>query len=207
VLIRREALMQFPLDDRMSSYYEDNEWCYRVGRELPGSFRRSLEARAVHHFSEKHHAGTDYLTRSVAVELLSAHARFYELHGKLLDLALFDLVPELRDGDGTCDLAAARLLMELLLAKGTDWLFANWMSGELDGLLGSGRRVTALQAQVAERERELAELRELTGFLHHRHEKLIRIESGGWWRLRGRLLPALRALWWLRGREADGGSR
>ena len=40
-------------------------------------------------------------------------------------------------GDGYFDLAGARLLMELLADRGTDWTFTAWMNGELEGLLSS----------------------------------------------------------------------
>jgi hypothetical protein len=180
VLVRRAVLDEFPIDGRMSAYYEDNEWCYRVERARPGGFRRSREARAVHHFTYKHSRGSDFTTRSRAVELLQAQARFYERHRLLLGSQLFDLVPELRDPDGTPDVAGARLLMELLLAKGTDWVFAAWMNGDLDPLLRSARV-----------ELKLAEQAEVLEFLYDRHATLQRVENGGWWRLRRRLLPAL----------------
>lgn len=185
VLIRRHLLDEFPIDDRMSAYYEDNEWCYRVELARPGSFRRSREARAVHHSAPKHRPGLDFTTRSLAVELLHAHARFYERHGVLLGAALFHLVPELRDANGVRDVAAARLLMELLLAKGTDWVFMEWMNGNLRPLLMGDTRATGQQA-------------ELLAFLHQRDAKLKRVENGGWWRLRRHLLPALRVYWRLR---------
>jgi GT2 family glycosyltransferase len=181
VLVRRAVLDEFPIDDRMSTYYEDNEWCYRVELARPGGFRRSREARAVHHFAYKHQAAPDFAARSLAVDLIQAQARFYERHGLLLGAALFDLVPHLRDSEGIPDVVAARLLMELVLAKGTDWLFMAWMSGDLDPLLGGSRL-----------ELKLAEHAERVHFLQERHATLERVESGGWWRLRGRLLPALR---------------
>ncbi len=191
VLIRRSLLQEFPIDGRMRSYFEDNEWCYRVETARPGSFRRSREARAVHHFTDRHGPGVDFRTRSVAVGLLSAHARFYERHGKLLDLSLFDLVPELRVDRTGRDAAAARLLMELLCSRGSDWTLMAWMNGDLDPLLRRGRRIRELRA---ERDRAIADHRaqqEQLAFLMRRHETLQQVETGGWWRLRTRLLPAL----------------
>jgi hypothetical protein len=38
-------------------------------------------------------------------------------------------------------------------------------------------------------------------YLHERNATLHRIETGGWWALRRRLLPVLRVFWLLRGRE------
>jgi GT2 family glycosyltransferase len=205
-LLRRVALERYPLDPRMSSYYEDNEWSYRVWLENPGALRRSHGARAVHHLAGKHFAGTDFATRSTAVELLAGHAAFLERHGKLLDVDLFRLIPELRTESGECDLIAARLLIELTGAKGADWVFARWMAGELEPLLGHGRAVEELRQRdsvIAAREAQLAEHSELVDFLYRRHLTLERVETGGWWRLRTRLLPALRLLSRLRGREVS----
>lgn len=196
-LIRRDVLKEFPIDEHMSAYYEDNEWCHRVESARPGSFRRSLEARAMHRFPFALPADGDFVTRSLVVERLLAHARFYERHGVLLS-TVFDFVPELRDADGRPDVPAARILMELLLAKGTDWTLMEWMNCHLDGLLGGSRRFAAQAAVVRHLEHEVLP------YLHERHATLQRIEDGGWWRLRQRLLPALRAYWRLRGGQAAG---
>ena len=72
-------------------------------------------------------------------QLLQSYARFYARHGVLLGPWLFDHVPELRADDGSCDLAGARLLMELVIAKGPDWILMEWMNGDLDGLLCAER--------------------------------------------------------------------
>jgi hypothetical protein len=199
-LIRRDVLAEFPVDTEMSAYYEDNEWCYRVDRARPGSFRRSLEARALHHFTLKLWPGVDLHTRARAVELLHAHARFYQRHDALLE-TVFDFVPELTDAAGVRDERAARLLMELLLARGTDWTLMEWMNGNLDGLLAGGGRLTAEAAAHDRLEAELAEQRDLLPYLHERHVTLQRIEAGGSWRLRRRLLPLLRAYWRVVGRS------
>jgi GT2 family glycosyltransferase len=217
VLVRRRALDEFPIDDRMAAYFEDNEWCYRVKLSRRGGFRRLPEARAIHHTTPKNAPGVDFATRSIAAELLHAHARFYQRHGKILNIGggLFDLVPELRDASGEGDLAAARLLMELLLAKGTDWTFMEWMNGGLDVLLGAGKRLTEQRAEISEQGRRISEQEQtiteqakLLAFLQERHATLAAIEAGGWWRLRRRLLPALHVYWRLRGRgRASDGQR
>jgi hypothetical protein len=154
----------------------------------------------VHHFTPELWPGVDLPTRLRAVELLRAQARFYERHGALLE-AVFDLVPELTDAAGVRDQRAARLLMELLLAKGPAWTLMEWMNGNLDGLLGAGRRLSAEAAANDQLEVEVAEQRDLLPYLHERHSTLQRIEAGGYWRLRRRLLPILRAYWWLVGRR------
>lgn len=212
-LIRRQVFEQFPLDPEMRAYYEDNEWSYRVELARPGSFRRSREALAVHHITTQRVPGTDFASRSIAVELLQSQARFYERHGLLLETQLFQLVPELLDDNGTPDLAAARLLMELLLAKGPDWTFVRWMNGDLDALLSGSRRLGSQRAAtevlerklaqheqaIAHHEQTIAEQATVLTFLEDRHQTLLRILDGGWWRLRARLLPALRLIRRLRG--------
>lgn len=194
VLIRRSALERHPIDERMDGYYEDNEWSYRVERSRPGSLRRVREARAIHHFDGRHRPGVDFATRSAAVELLRSHARFYERHGLVLGTELFDLVPELRDHEGTRNVPAARLLMELLIARGSDWVLMQWMDGDLDALLGASRRLAQMQRDAEHQQR-------LIDYLFGRHHMLERIERGGWWQLRERALPLLRSYRRLRGRK------
>jgi glycosyltransferase involved in cell wall biosynthesis len=239
VLIRRELLETFPLDDGMAAYYEDNEWCYRVSRDRDGAFRRSREALALHHLVPKRPDGPSFDARSLAVELLAAQARFYERHRLLLGPWLFHLVPELTARDGSRDLAGARVLMELVAARGTDWMFAALANGELAGLLGAGavavelgsarrllertradrdanqRRVGAMRERLEHADDELELARgqiewleryaagqdQQIAWLSQRSETLTQIEEGGWWRLRGRLLPLLRIVGWLRNRR------
>jgi len=222
VLVRRDVLREFPIDERMRVYYEDNEWCYRVEHARPGSFRRSVEARAIHHLGSKHIRGTDFASRSAAIDRLDSAASFYELHGKLLSVDLFELVPELTDGGGAHDLAAARLLTELLVRKDPDWVFMEWMNGGLDVLLSASRRVSEARAEASElrlqaeelklqaaaahaslagHQQQLALQREEISKLQVSHDTLVRIEQGGWWRMRTRLLPVLRLYSTLRRRD------
>jgi GT2 family glycosyltransferase len=237
-LIRRAVLDEFPLDPQTTaSYYEDNEWSYRVELARPGSFRRSREARAVHHHASRLRPGRDFRARSANLKLLSAHVGFYKRHGVLLGINLGGLVPELCDSSGKCDVAAARLLMELIAAKGTDWTLMEWMNGNLEVLLSGGERSAALRREnetrrrtideqagrlqqqhelleqrarhieqqsheLDERSQQLARQAEQVTeqdtairWLVARHEALQRVEQGGWWRLRGRLLGIL-GIWW-----------
>jgi GT2 family glycosyltransferase/glycosyltransferase involved in cell wall biosynthesis len=146
VLVRRSLLTEFPLKESMGAYFEDNEWSYRISRTRSGCFWRSSEALVVHHVQPKHAPASDFASRSQIVELLASYARFYELHGLLLGPWLFDHLPDLRADDGSLDLAAAKLLMELVSAKGTDWTLMAWMNGDLDVLLTSNQRLVELQA-------------------------------------------------------------
>ncbi len=195
VLARRKLLEDFPVDQEMAAYFEDNEWCYRISLERPGSFRRSREALVFHQLALK------TPTRNLAsnerrIELLGAATHFYRRHGVVMGPWAFDSVlPELRANDGTSDFASARLLMELLTAKGPEWTLAAWNSGELTGLLSSHRR----RADLADARTEIERLRQAIAaqeetmfFLYQRHQTLCRVEQGGWWRLRGRILPLIR---------------
>ncbi len=199
VLIRRSLLAEFELDERMSTYYEDNEWCLRIAQARQDAFRRSRDAVAVHHLLERKCGGTTPEDRALTVRLLVSHARFYERHGLLLGPCLFDVVPEFRADDGTVDLMAIRLLLELVSSKGPDWVLAAWVDGELSPLVGRSRRELQLEAEVGRLREAVTEQERTLVFLHERHETLDRVEHGGWWRLRGRLLPLLRLASWARG--------
>jgi glycosyltransferase involved in cell wall biosynthesis len=221
VLIRRPLLTEFELDPGMTAYYEDNDWCLRVAAERPGAFRRSREAIAVHHQRPQVLGERTRTGRELTVALLTAHARFFERHGRLLCPWLFDVVPELRDEQGTCDLPAARLMLELVNSLGPDWLSIACADGRLTPMLERPalrdqlrRYETSLrqsQSRGAQWEAEIARLRqalvaqdEALAFLHTRHETLTRVEEGGWWRLRGHVLPLLRVVGRLRAATSGG---
>jgi hypothetical protein len=191
------VLEEFPIDEQMVSYYEDNEWCYRVERARPGSFRASKEALAVHQYRPGHEPGLGFASRSEAVQLLRSHARFYQRHGLILETELCRLVPGLGVADSIRNEAAARLLLELLLARGTDWVFMEWMNGNLAPLVLAGDH----RAEIRRLQSELHEHSELLAFLHERHTTLERTLNGGWWKLRQRLLPALAVYAKVRGGE------
>lgn len=167
-LIRRELLEQVPIDDGMAAYFEENEWAMRVRRRFPAAFRRSPLARAIH-TSTKVPPAPGFAAKSLAADWLSAHARFYERHGLLLGPSLFQVVPELVDQHGERDLAAARLLMELVLARGSDWLFMEWMNGGLASIIGGRAREVAQQSVLRELQAELATL---AGEAERREEEL-----------------------------------
>jgi glycosyltransferase involved in cell wall biosynthesis/GT2 family glycosyltransferase len=209
ILIRRALLAEFELDEAMSAYYEDNEWCYRIALERPRAFRRCREALAIHHLTRKQLGQKSPEGRALTVKMLTAHARFYERHGVLLSPWLFDVVPELRSEDGSCDLRAARLLLELVSAKGAGWTVSAWIDGSLaplldgpsqrlqlrrasDGLQGAWLDGAQWKAEVQRLREAVASQEQTLAFLHQRHETLAAIEQGGWWQLRGRLLPLLR---------------
>ncbi len=230
-LFRRALLEEFPIDEQMAAYFEDNEWCYRVSLARPHIFRRSREALAFHHWMPSAPLEPTWGSIVHRIALLAAAARFYQRHGALLAPSVLDLIPELRAEDGTYDFGSARVLMELIAAKGPEWIAAAWTRGDLETLLEGHSRARhadaelggaygALQGAHAELERtqgalrsadaELEQLRravtaqeEALEYLHIRHEILSRVEEGGWWRLRGRVLPLIRVAGGVR-RRLDG---
>jgi hypothetical protein len=87
-------------------------------------------------------------------------ARFHQLHGRVLD-NLFGFVPELTSPSGERDVAAARLLLDLIAARGVDWTLLHWLNGGLAPLFQAGPRDDlrrALDANQAELQATHAEL-------------------------------------------------
>ncbi len=130
---RRMLFEEFPLDLGMTTYFEDNEWCYRIDRQRPFSFRTVADALVLHHMASKARTGStpNDLLRSAG--FIVPMARFYEQHG-LVQNDLFGFVPELQLPDGSFDVAGARLLLELVTAKGKEWFALQWVSGGLSPL-------------------------------------------------------------------------
>jgi GT2 family glycosyltransferase/exopolysaccharide biosynthesis predicted pyruvyltransferase EpsI len=159
-LLRTRVLREVPVDARMAAYYEDNEWCLRVHERRPGSFRRCREAIVLHrHRTDAAGVFSSRFARgSMLVERLAAHAVFLRNHGILLGIDLPVLVPELATGGGGLDVPAARLLLELVDARGTDWALAEWMNGGLMPLLRA-RRDAELRSAYEQSELELAQTR------------------------------------------------
>jgi len=225
-LFRRALLEEFPIDEQMAAYFEDNEWCYRVWLARPGTFRRSREALVFHQGMPFAPGGSAWTAIVNRVRLLAATARFYERHGALLAPALFELLPEMCADDGTYDLGSLRMLMEIVAAKPSERIAAAWSRGDLATLLEGRRRASRAEdeleharaelghtrAQLENAQGELEQLRravaaqeETLDILRVRHEILCRIEEGGWWRLRKRIRPLIRVAGAVR-RRLNGGS-
>jgi Glycosyl transferase family 2/Polysaccharide pyruvyl transferase len=195
LVVRRSALAVEPLDPGMAAYYEDNEWCYRVGRcRPPGAFRRVVQSLALHYQELKgpRDGGSDEVTRSLPY--LQSLAHFYEVHGRVLE-GVFVFAPRLAPG-GRRDVAAARLLLELLAARGPDWLRHEWLRGGLaplfDGdavatLAAATRELATVGRQLqAERERAAAAERERTAAAERERlaaQQLAAIHGSRLWRL------------------------
>jgi GT2 family glycosyltransferase len=177
LLVRRTALASCPLAADMA-YFEDNEWSLRIEARWPGSLRRVVEASALHHQQEKGRRGSGLVGIGDMLPFLAALARIYRVHGRILDI-LFGFVPELVSPEGQRDVAAARLLLDLVAAQGTDWTLLNWLDGSLAPLFQAGPRAElgrALAAARAELEAGRAELAALQGCLGAAGERLDQAE-------------------------------
>jgi GT2 family glycosyltransferase len=141
-LVRISVLRDVPIDERMVSGYEDADWSFRI-REKGLGFRRSRDAVVIQADGGPASPPPSQLAACAQrVERLMAMARFYERHQVLLGMDLADVVPELRESDGSCDLAALRRLLQLLFFHGEDWTVMEWMNGGL-GPIWKGRQSSA----------------------------------------------------------------
>jgi hypothetical protein len=213
-LIRSDALLEIPLDPGVAFYYEDNDWSFRAERIRPGSLRRCREAIALHYGSGSHRSDSCELARVFEiVELLSSQAAFLARNGVVLDVDLAKLLPELTLPSGAVDIAAVRLLLGLVSARGVEWVASEWLGGGLNVLFGVGYGIETLRQSLDERtgdlatmtaahaelvefvrllQRENAEHEEKVSWLLGRHELLTRLEQGRYLQLRRRLGPVIR---------------
>jgi|GEM_PF-1348921 len=201
LLARRSLLERFPFDEQMRANFDDNEWCYRVTRELPGTLRRSREGLALHHLAGRLAGAPQPVDAARLVAQLVACARFYQLHGVLLGPWSWELLPDRVAVGGDLGLGDVRLLMELIAAKGEAWTLAAWRQGELENLLQANKlreqverthpELELFRSEVPRLNQLVDEQRETMSWLFEREATLRRIEAGGWWRLRGRLLSLL----------------
>ena len=214
-LARRSLLEEFPFDPEMRSYFDDNEWCYRISLGRPGCLRRSREALALHHLAGRQAGSPEVFDPARMVRRLVDCAHFYTRHGLLLGPFSWELLPDRVAADGDLGLGDIRLLMELIAAKGEDWSLAAWSAGELENLLQANKRreqlerthpelelfrteVPRLNKLANEQHRALLAQPEILNWLYEREATLRRIEAGGWWRLRGLAQGPLRVLQGLR---------
>ncbi|HWW61279.1 MAG TPA: glycosyltransferase [Thermoanaerobaculia bacterium] len=138
---RRALFTNFPLDLGMSTYFEDNEWCYRIHQCHPRAFITAPHALALHHHISKERRDASAAERLRAMDFIVPLAHFYARHG-LVQEDLFAFVPELNR-----DVRAARLLLELVATKGGHWTALQWMYGELTPLFDCARMT--FRARVA----------------------------------------------------------
>ncbi|MBJ7354201.1 MAG: polysaccharide pyruvyl transferase family protein [Thermoleophilaceae bacterium] len=129
-------------------------------------------------------SGSRFVANVRSAQAIANHAEFFHRNSRLIPDGLAELLPELLDSDGQFDERAARLLLELTLAKGPEWLIAERMNGGLEPLLGDGSEGKALTTVPADH----------LEWLERRNASLAGIESGGWWQLRGRVEPLIGAV-------------
>ncbi|MBI2692533.1 MAG: polysaccharide pyruvyl transferase family protein [Solirubrobacterales bacterium] len=177
-LFRRSVLDQLPFADDLDLPCQNADWTLRLEEHVPGSLRRCPEARVRTRAGVEAPHGSSLAERALAIRSLPAHGKFFAAHGLLVSNALLDLVPELRDPDGSLNAQAARLLLAVVEARGTDWTLMEWMNGGLELLL---ERPADIEPELSDAQREHI------AWLEARNASLIGIENGGWWKLRGRL--------------------
>jgi hypothetical protein len=154
VLVRTEILADHPLD-AAAQPYADKEWSYRLRRTHDDAFRACPAVTVEQHWAPRG-AGPgglpepDFRAMCTALPALSAIARIYQLHGRVLS-DLFEILPTLTDADGTRNLPAARTLLTLLDAIGGDRFLELWAGGQLAQLLVN--QAAALQETQSTAER------------------------------------------------------
>lgn len=190
-LFRRSALDLVPpaaLDD---DHVQNIDWCIRAAKLDPDALRVCTEAIAIASRPQRRQTLPLFVSRCAAASELPSHAEFLARHGRVLRDRLPELVPELVNPRGELDVAAAELLLNLVKARGPEWTLMKWMNGGLDpifaGVIAGSPSATAQQLEQLE-------------WLELRHETLVGIENGSWWRLRNRLQPVRRAVLTVRGR-------
>jgi len=154
-MLRRRVLLEQPYDPELRFYYEDLEWCYRLNQIGAGSFYRSVEALMLHYHEPKvpdQSVPVDE-RRAQAVNYLAAIARFYAVHGKVIQ-NVFDFLPELGQPSSPNAVSSAKIVLELISAYGSEWFLQKWGDGELAPVL----TLQALQAEVREREKAMQAL-------------------------------------------------
>jgi len=154
-MFRKQSLSKYPYDVTMRSYYEDLEWCYRLNQMGAGCFYRSAEAVALHYHEPKSLATSLSAEegRQQSMKYLEAQARFYQIHGRIIQ-NLFDFIPELGPSTDHLSIAAGRILLALINAYGGAWVLDRWNHNELAPLFAphSG------SIQLAEKEQTIKRL-------------------------------------------------
>ncbi len=197
-MLRRRVLLEQPYDPELRFYYEDLEWCYRLNQIGAGSFYRSVEALMLHYHEPKvpdQSVPADE-RRAQAVNYLAAIARFYAVHGKVIQ-NVFDFLPELGQPGSPHAVSSAKIVLELISAYGSEWFLQRWGDGELAPVLTvqalraevteKKQVVQALQAEVREREKAMqalqAELADKEQAIHTLTSQLANITNSTGWEL------------------------
>ena len=145
-MFRADTLRRRPFDSSMDftrqGYYEDLEWCYCLNQSGKGCFGRNVESLALHHYESKlpGHFTSVAERRNYSIRYVETIAYFYKTHGKIIQ-SLFSFVPELGSSSRQ-SILAARILLELVNSRGSNWVLDKWNQGELAPLF-AGRSLSA----------------------------------------------------------------
>lgn len=190
-LFRRSALETLPFAGRFDFVCQNADWCLRAESEFPGGLLACPTAVVTAPSDAQRPAGADLAERARSARELPSHARFFECHGLLLYARLTELVPELGALPPDRGLAAAKLLLAQVSARGPEHTLMEWMNGGLDPLFSKPASGAANEIDG-----------DRLDWLESRNATLVAIENGGWWRLRARLQPLRRAVGAVRGDTA-----
>ncbi len=175
-LFRASALETLPIEDINESVCRDADWALRArGRCSTAPVVRVPGARVETPPAADLPVGETMPLLAPRLRALESHVALLDRHGVIMPDELAKLFPEFLDPDGLLDERRARLLLELVRARGATWTLASWLDGDFEALLGR---------EFAQRLRELEQ----------RDATLAAIEAGAWWQLRGRLQPLWRLL-------------
>lgn len=186
VLVRRALLLAHPLDAALS-YFEDNEWCFRLRDEPGARFLRCPSALALHHLVPKYPQGLGPAEAIRSLNFIDALARIHARHGVTAD-TLLTVLPMVRSLHEGRRLRAARLLLELFSARGRDWFLLEWMGGGLDPLLVEPL-APALESATRERDEVRREAELLRSELGEIHQSRWWRAASRYWEFRRRLRP------------------
>ncbi|MCE9530132.1 MAG: glycosyltransferase [Planctomycetes bacterium] len=162
-LFRTEIFRRHPLDSTVRYYYEDLEWGYRLTHAGEAAIIRCPDAIGIHDTRSKVPDATwpELERRRHAMRFLETMSHFYRKHGLIIeDAPLF--MPELGDPNDPRSFTAAKILFELLLAKGSDSVLKMWQEGALSPLFVNDQKlrlIEELRAALENREAQLAALK------------------------------------------------
>ncbi len=149
-IFRTAVLDRHRYDPMLGSYYEDVEWCLRVKRQNEGVFIRCAESLAIHYHEAKQPSSSlpprERFPR--VLPYLNAIAHLYRNCGIWIP-AVFVFLPELGP-PAPLGVDAAKLMLELLSARGDEWFVRAWSAGELTVLFGPGRSLRLLKEKEAQ---------------------------------------------------------
>jgi len=160
-------------------------------RALAGSLRRllaSAELRAQLGAGARETFERRFEAAAVAAQMTSFLGRVSAGHERAASDVAGGLETLLTEALDLGEVDAGALAGELLDPPASAW--RAWARAREREAAASS--TTSMSVENARLRQAVAAQEATLAFLHERHETLRRVEEGGWWRLRGRLLPLLR---------------